>query len=119
MWRFYDDEKKDIFLQVLEENLSGIDLSKDPGTLLEALTKATRKSIDQCFPLKQKSNRAKKRSLTPWFDSQIFKEIYIQRKLWRRFVKPKTKMTYLYTKSLETNYQRRNTRQKGNILMSY
>ena len=118
-WRFYDDNKKDQFLQVLEDHFREIDLSQDPEKLLEALTSATRRSIDLCFPLKEKSNRAKKRSLTPWFDSQIFKEMYVQRKLWRRFVKTKNLDDLFLYKLLETNYQKRNTEQKENIFMNF
>ena len=52
MWRFYDDRKKDKFLEVLEENLKKVDLSLEPDNLLESLIAATNTSIDECFPLK-------------------------------------------------------------------
>ena len=42
-----------------------------------------------CFPLKAQSNRAKKRSLTPWFDWEIFKDEKTQARLFRRFIKTK------------------------------
>ena len=86
-WRFFDERKKEKFLSILEEKLSRIDMSKHPDKILESLTEATKAAIDICFPLKAKSNRAKKRSLTPWFDSEIFRDEKIQRRLFRRFIK--------------------------------
>jgi len=88
MWRFFDERKKNDFLCKLEENLSDINMSLSPDDLLEALTNATKNAIESCFPLKCKSNRAKKTiRLTPWFDSEIFKDQNTQRKLWRQFTK--------------------------------
>ena len=89
-WRFYDDRKKEQFLSVLEENLANIDLTLEPDDLLESLTNATKVSIEKCFPLKELSNRAKKRKLVPWYDTEIFQGMHIQRKLWKRFQKTKS-----------------------------
>ena len=64
-WQFIDERKKEQFLVILEKQLASVDLSKHPEAILASLTKATRVAIDTCFPLKKKSNRAKKRSLIP------------------------------------------------------
>ena len=87
MWRFIDERKKEKFLDILEQNLKNIDLSAHPEKLLDSLTSVTKASIEKCFPLKQMSNRAKKRSLIPWYGSEIFKDEKTQSKLFRRFVK--------------------------------
>ena len=73
MWRFIDERKKEKFLSILEEKLLHIDLSEHPDKILENLTKIVNEAIDTCFPLKSRSNRALKRSLTPWFDCEIFR----------------------------------------------
>ena len=86
-WRFIDEKKKDKFLNVLEGKLAEINLSEHPEKILTALTDATKASMDSCFPEKKLSNRAKKRALIPWYDSQIFKDEKRQARLWRRFVK--------------------------------
>ena len=86
-WRCIDDRKKEEFLSTLTKKLSDIDLTKHPETILSALTKKTQETIDTCFPLKSKSNRAKKRSLTPWYSIEIFKAEKTQSKLFRRFIK--------------------------------
>ena len=59
-WRCIDDRKKEEFLNILAKKLSNIDLTKGPETILTALTEKTQEVIDICFPLKSKSNRAKK-----------------------------------------------------------
>ena len=87
MWRFIDESKKDFFLSVLEDNLKNVNLDLSPDELLESLTQKTQKAIEKCFPLRIKSNRAKKRSLTPWFGSDIYKGITARRKLWKKFTK--------------------------------
>ena len=87
MWRFIDDKKKEKFLNILEQHLKNIDLTNHPEKLLECLTTATKASIEDCFPLRKMSNRARKRSLVPWYDSEIFKDERTQSKLFRRFVK--------------------------------
>ena len=86
-WRFIDDRKKELFLTMLEKNLSTIDTNEHPEKILTALTEATQNAINLCFPLKTKSNRAKKRSLTPWYDTEIFKGEKKQRRLFRKFIK--------------------------------
>ena len=66
--RFYQkltDSKKETFIATLEKNLTNIDLNKQPYDILSALTLATRKSIDQCFPPKRISNRRRKKELKP------------------------------------------------------
>ena len=88
-WRYIDDRKKDQFLEILAEKLSKIDLSEHPENILISLTKKTQEAIEICFPLKTKSNRAKKRSLTPWYDTEIFKDEKKQSRLFRRFIKSK------------------------------
>ena len=79
--------KKERFLSILEEKLFHINLNDHPEKILSALTLATQSAIDECFPLKSKSNRAKKRSLTPWFGSDIFREEKKQSRLFRKFIK--------------------------------
>ena len=86
-WRVYDDRKKQTFLDILEEKLKLIDLNLHPDELLKELTENTQSAIDACFPCKKMSNRAKKRSLTPWFDTEIFVGEKTQRRLFRRFRK--------------------------------
>ena len=86
-WRYLDEKKKDHFLSILEEKLKHLDLNDHPEKLLSALTIATQSAIDICFPLKTKSNRAKKRSLTPWFDGEIYKAEKKQSRLFRKFFK--------------------------------
>ena len=54
-----------------------------------ALTQKTQEAINICFPLKKISNRAKKRLLTPWFDTEIFEGEKTQSRLFRRFIKTK------------------------------
>ena len=65
-WHYIDDRKKEKFLQILSEKFSTIDLNEHPENILMALTQRTQEALEECFPLKQKSNRAKKRALTPW-----------------------------------------------------
>ena len=88
-WRHVDDRKKETFLNILASKLQNIDLREHPEKILAALTSKTQEAINECFPLKTKtkSKRAKKRSLTPWFTTEIFKEEKTQSKLFRRFVK--------------------------------
>ena len=69
------------------EKLISIDLTEHPEKILAALTAKTQEAIEKCFPLKTKSNRAKKRALTPWFTTEIWKGEKTQSKLFRRFVK--------------------------------
>ena len=69
--------------------MSSIDLSEHPETILKNLTIATQAAIEDCFPLKGKSKNAIKRSLTPWFDYEIFKDEKTQSRLFRRFIKTK------------------------------
>ena len=87
MWRFFDDRKKEQFLLSLEKKLEGINQSDHPEKILEGLTEATKSAIHTCFPLRKMSNRAKKRALIPWFDTEIFKDEKTQSRLFRRFVK--------------------------------
>ena len=89
MWRFFDERKKEKFLSILEENLKSIDQSNHPDKILDELTDATKSAIQTCFPLKKMSNRAKKRALIPWFDTEIFRGEREQSKLFRRFIKSK------------------------------
>ena len=86
-WRFIDKRKKEKKLTILAKELLHIDLSGHPDEILESLTEATKAALDICYPLKTKSNRAKKRSLTPWFDSEIFRDEKTQATLFRRFIK--------------------------------
>ena len=111
-WRYIDDRKKELFLTFLEENLSSIDLNDHPEKILEALTKATQKAIDHCFPLKEKSNRAKKRSLTPWYDSEIFKGDKTQRRLFRRFIKTNTAIDHQVYKNFRKELSKKKYRAK-------
>ena len=46
-WRFFDDRKKEQFLNTLEKNLSIIDLGKHPEVILKSLTHATQSAIDK------------------------------------------------------------------------
>ena len=92
--QYIDDRKKDEFLNILKYKLSLIDLNEHPEAILAALTEATQAAINICFPLKMKSNRAKKRSLTPWFDTDIFKDEKTQSRLFRRFIKSKNADDY-------------------------
>ena len=93
-WRHIDERKKELFLTVLEKKVSTINLDEHPENILKALTEATQYAINFCFPLKPKSNRAKKRSLTPWFDTEIFKGEKTQRRLFRRFFKSKKEIDH-------------------------
>ena len=88
-WRFIDERKKDQFISILAKNLTSIDLSEHPENILKALTTATQSAIEICFPLKSKSKNAIKRSLTPWYDSEIYKDEKTQSRLFRRFIKTK------------------------------
>ena len=97
IWRFINDRKKEKFLNILANKLSNIDLTLHPEAILTARktqynankTNKTQYAIDLCFPLKTKSNRAKKRSLTPWYNTEIFKGEKTQSKLFRCFIKTK------------------------------
>ena len=93
-WRKIDERKKDLFLTVLDKNLSSINLSDHPEKILNALTDATQSAINFCFPLKPRSNRAKKRSLTPWYDTDIYKGEKTQRRLFRRFIRTKKELDH-------------------------
>ena len=66
-------KRRNFFSPFQKKNRSTIDTNEHPEKILEELTVATQKSIDFCFPLKEKSKRAKKRSLTSWYDTEIFK----------------------------------------------
>ena len=48
---------------------------------------ATQLAIKTCFLLKTSSNSAKKRSLTPWFDTEIYMDEKRQSRLFRIFIK--------------------------------
>ena len=88
--RFYQkltDSKKETFIATLEKNLTNIDLNKQPDDILSALTLATKKSIDQCFPPKRISNRRRKKELKPWINRDIVRQIKMQNKLFRKFLK--------------------------------
>ena len=74
--------------------MSKIDLNKHPEDILTSLTDITIKAIDRCFPPKKLSNRAKRKTLTPWFDSEIYKGEKKQSRLFRRFVKTKNPEDY-------------------------
>ena len=86
-WRCIDDRKKEQFLRILAEKLSTIDLNEHPEFILISLTEKSQETIEICFPLKTKSNREKKRSLTPWYDSDIYTDEKKQSRLFRRFMK--------------------------------
>ena len=88
-WQFINDTKKDMFLTSFHEKLENINLSNDPEQILASLTEATIATVDLCFPPKQLSNKAKKRSLTPWFGSEIYEGDKKQSRLFRRFIKSK------------------------------
>ena len=106
-WRFFDEKKKDTFLNTLEGKLSDIDLSQHPDNILVALTDATQAAIDICFPLKTKSNRAKKRSLTPWYDTEIFEGEKKQRRLFRRFIRTKSEYDHQIYKTFRKALSKR------------
>ena len=78
-----------------------IDLSGHPDEILESLTEATKAALDICYPLKTKSNRAKKRSLTPWFDSEIFRDEKTQARHFRRFIKSQKTADHLRYKEFQ------------------
>ena len=85
-------EKRNNFWIHLKKKLSIIDLGKHPEVILKSLTHATQSAIDKCFPLKTKSNRAKKRSLTPWYDTKIFEgEKKTEKTFSKIFADPKCK----------------------------
>ena len=88
-WRNIDERKKEKFLEILAEKFATLDLDEHPENILFSLTRKTQEAIDVCFPLKTKSNRAKKRSLTPWYNTEIFREEKKQSRLFRRFRKSK------------------------------
>ena len=108
-------KKKEIFLDTLEKNLSTIDLSKHPDVILKSLTEATQAAIDTCFPLKTKSNRAKKRSLTPWYDTKIFEGEKKQRRLFRKFVRSQNANDHKTYK----NYRKELSKMKYNAKKAY
>ena len=86
-WRYFDEKKKEKFLDILENKLSHVNLNEQPEKILTDLTEATQSAIDECFPLKTKSRRAKKRSLTPWYDGEIYKDEKKQSRLFRKFIR--------------------------------
>ena len=88
-WQFINDAKKGEFLTSLQEKLEKINLSEHPEKILALLTEATITTIDHCFPPKKLSNKAKKRSLTPWYGSEIYEGDKKQSRLFRRFIKSK------------------------------
>ena len=104
--------KKELFLTILEKNLSSIDLNEHPEKIFSALTEATQKAIDLCFPLKTKSNRAKKRSLTPWYDTEIFKGEKKQRRLFRKFVKTNSATDHTAYKSFRKELSKKKYKAK-------
>ena len=118
-WRHFDERKKELFLTVLEKKLSTINLNEHPEYILKALTEATQAAIDFCFPLKTKSNRAKKRSLTPWYDTEIFKGEKTQRRLFRRFIKTKKEIDHQAYKIFRKELSKKNIRRKKYIFRIY
>ena len=66
------------------------------------------------YALKTKSRRAKKRSLTPWFDGEIYKDEKRQSRLYRKFIKSQNpedhKVYSTFRKSLsKRKYKAKNT----------
>ena len=77
-----------------------------------ALTQRTQEALEECFPLKQKSNRAKKRALTPWFDTEIYEGEKKQRRLFRRFVKTKNTEDHKAYKAFRKNLSKKKYKAK-------
>ena len=92
-----------------------MDLSKHPDAILKSLTDATQAAIDTYFPLKTKSKRAKKRSLTPWYDTKIFEGEKKQRRLFRKFVRSQNANDHQTYK----NYRKELTKMKYNAKKAY
>ena len=106
-------------MTILEKKLFTINLNEHPESILKALTEATQAAIDFCFPLKTKSNRAKKRPLMPWYDTEIFKGEKTQQRLFRRFIKTKREIDHQTYKIFRKNCPRKNIRQKRIIFRIY
>ena len=73
-YQFIDENKKERFLEILENKLSNVDLTEHPDKILNSLTNSTKDAIDECFPHKPRSKRRLKQLQTPWYTNEIFKE---------------------------------------------
>ena len=113
-WRYIDDKKKQQFLDILAEKFSTIDLDDHPEKILTSLTEKTQEAIEICFPLKTRSNRAKKRSLTPWYDTEIYKDESKQSRLFRRFIKTKNVDDHNAYKTFRKNLSKKKYKAKRN-----
>ena len=111
-WQCIDDRKKEDFLTILEPKLLDIDLNEHPEKILAALTDATKDAMNSCFPVKIISNRAKKRSLTPWFDTEIYKGEKTQGNLFRRFMKTKNPEDHKIYKTFRNNLSKKKYKAK-------
>ena len=111
MWQKIDDTKKDVFLSSLEKALNQIDLTKGVEENLSDLTKNTKYTIDECFPPKLLSNRAKKKAEQPWVDKDISNKERQQTRLFRKFISSKNpedhKNYNAFRKKLDKTIKRR------------
>ena len=80
--------------------------------MLLALTEKTQSARDLCFPPKIKSNRAKKRSLTPWYSTEIFEEEKKQSNLFRRFIKTNNSKDHKAYKTFQKNLSKKKRKAK-------
>ena len=117
-WRSIDDKKKEDFLSILEPKLENIDLTEHPENILVALTNATKEAMDFCFPTKTLSKRAKKRALTPWFDTGIFKDEKTQARLFRRFIKTKSAVDHQIYKSFRNKLSKKKYKAKRSFFQN-
>ena len=68
--RFFHENKKDIFLKHLKENLN-IDLNLDPNPLMDKILLALKDAINKTFPLKKVSRKQALKLLNPWMTNEI------------------------------------------------
>ena len=71
--RFFHENKKDIFLKHLKENLN-IDLNLDPNPLMDKILLALKDAINKTFPLKKVSRKQALKLLNPWMTNEICNE---------------------------------------------
>ena len=105
-------------MSILEPKLENIDLTEHPENILVALTNATKEAMDFCFPTKTLSKRAKKRALTPWFDTGIFKDEKTQARLFRRFIKTKSAVDHQIYKSFRNKLSKKKYKAKRSFFQN-
>ena len=85
--RSFPEHKKDRFIEMLTEELSGLDFEESQNLIIINIIKALQKILDILFPKKKLSRKRKKLLQNPWITREILKKMKGRDKLYKKFVK--------------------------------